>query len=347
MAGKKDRKVEERHRERTRARRVACGLCGKTENLTRTECCGQWICDDEHEYVLFSHAHNSCYRNHRRYTLCSHHATEGHEGRWQDCPVCRESFPTEMYVWYGTNEYNFAKLPNPPSHAPTTCSKCGRVINLATDEYSIQGGKHFCSRCQTLRPRDLPPDSQMDDDDEEGEYDSDALLATLNASQRKGYDAVVAATDAFCQQHLNEEYRDLCREMALELALEEIPLSRGRPEGWAAAIVYELGVVNLLADASQTPHMNPAEIAQGFGVSMSTIHNRARTVRAITHTAPFDPNWTLPSREGDNPLTWMMEVNGMIIDLRDMPRDLQERAFDQGLIPYIPADGPPHDDDPC
>jgi hypothetical protein len=36
-----------------------CGLCGKTQNLTRTDCCDQWICDDEHEYVLFSYARNS------------------------------------------------------------------------------------------------------------------------------------------------------------------------------------------------------------------------------------------------------------------------------------------------
>src|SRR5690348_6145951 len=87
-----------------------CGLCGKTRKLTRTECCGQWICDDEDQYVLFSYARNSCYRNHDRYTLCSHHFHEGHEGTWQDCPGCRADFPTEMYVYYGTNEYNFEKL---------------------------------------------------------------------------------------------------------------------------------------------------------------------------------------------------------------------------------------------
>jgi hypothetical protein len=32
------------------------GLCGKTKKLTKTECCGQWICDDEDKYVLFSYA---------------------------------------------------------------------------------------------------------------------------------------------------------------------------------------------------------------------------------------------------------------------------------------------------
>lgn len=55
-----------------------CGLCGKTKNLTKTECCGSWICDDEHEYVMFSSDRNSCSRNHRRYTLCGyHHTLEG------------------------------------------------------------------------------------------------------------------------------------------------------------------------------------------------------------------------------------------------------------------------------
>ena len=82
-----------------------CGLCGSTTKpLTRTPCCGNWICDDEEDYVLFSFAHNSCHRNHNRYTLCSSHHNEGHKGRWQDCPKCRKSFETEMYVWYGTND---------------------------------------------------------------------------------------------------------------------------------------------------------------------------------------------------------------------------------------------------
>jgi len=107
-----------------------CGLCGKTKNLTKTECCGTWICDDEHKYVMFSYARNSCIRNHRRYTLCGYHHTEGHPGDWTDCPKCRESFETEMYVWYGTNEYNFKKLPNPPAYEPTHCADCGRVIRL-------------------------------------------------------------------------------------------------------------------------------------------------------------------------------------------------------------------------
>lgn len=132
---------------RQRAAR-SCGLCAQsTKPLTRIECCGEWICDDESEYVLFSYAHNSCHRNHSRYTLCSSHYNEGHEGRWQDCQDCREGFETEMYVWYGTNEYNFVKLENPPTYEPTKCAKCKRVIRLAEDGYSMKSGKYYCYKC--------------------------------------------------------------------------------------------------------------------------------------------------------------------------------------------------------
>jgi hypothetical protein len=52
-----------------------------------------------------------------------------------------------MYVYYGTNEYNFVKLENPPTYEPTRCTKCGKVIRLAEDAYSIKGKGYYCARC--------------------------------------------------------------------------------------------------------------------------------------------------------------------------------------------------------
>jgi hypothetical protein len=127
-----------------------CGLCGKTRKLIRTECCGQWICDDENKYVIFSFARNSCSRNHSRYTLCAYHHTEQHPGAWKDCQICRRSFQTEIYVWYGTNEYNFEKLENPPSFEPTLCARCGRRINLGEDGYSVLADKYACEECTEI-----------------------------------------------------------------------------------------------------------------------------------------------------------------------------------------------------
>ena len=128
-----------------------CGLCGKTRKLTKTDCCGKWICDDEYKYVLFSYARNSCHRNHSRYTLCAYHHNEEHDGDWKDCEECRNSFKTEIYVWYATNEYNFEKLPNPPTFEPTKCSTCGKVIALGEDEYSTLGDDFWCEKCTNKR----------------------------------------------------------------------------------------------------------------------------------------------------------------------------------------------------
>ncbi|MBM4076885.1 MAG: hypothetical protein FJ267_14750, partial [Planctomycetes bacterium] len=41
----------------------------------------------------------------------------------------------------------------------------------------------------------------------------------------------------------------------------------------------------------------------------------------------FDPNWTLPSRLWDNPIVWMLQVNGFTMDVRHAPREVQEIAF--------------------
>lgn len=124
-----------------------CALCGKTKNLTKTECCGQWICDDADKYVPFSYARNSCFRNHTMFTICGLHHNEHHEGRWQDCPKCREAMPLEMFVYHATNEYNFEKLANPPVFEPTYCSDCGVIIRLSTDGYMVRGKEFICDAC--------------------------------------------------------------------------------------------------------------------------------------------------------------------------------------------------------
>ena len=34
----------------------------------------------------------------------------------------------------------------------------------------------------------------------------------------------------------------------------------------------------------------------------------------------------------------MIQVNGLIVDARHLPRDIQEETCGKGLIPYIPGD---------
>ena len=50
----------------------------------------------------------------------------------------------------------------------------------------------------------------------------------------------------------------------------------------------------------------------------------------------MDPRWYRPSKMEDNALSWMIMVNGFIVDVRSMPRDIHEAAYAKGLIPYLP-----------
>jgi hypothetical protein len=143
---RKSRSTRGRHLSIIPSRR-RCGLCGKRDRLTQTECCQQWICDDAHTYALFSYARNSCYHNHGRFTLCGFHYHERHRGEWKTCEPCRRAFATELYVYFGMNAYNFERLENPPAYEPTLCSVCQRRIRLGEDSYGTRAGRHICWSC--------------------------------------------------------------------------------------------------------------------------------------------------------------------------------------------------------
>ena len=151
------------------------------------------------------------------------------------------------------------------------------------------------------------------------------------------YDAIAALIDPFCRDHLNEEYRVICMRMLGVLARKRpTPLVNGKPNSWAAGIVRAVGWVNFLHDKSQTPHMKSSEIDKHFGISEATGQNRGKQIRDLLKTSGMDPEWTLPSRMDQNPLVWMIQVNGLLMDARYAPREVQEIAVQKGLIPYLP-----------
>jgi len=127
--------------------RQTCKLCDKSHKLVRTECCNQWLCNEEADHNLYDNGRPSCFKNHEKYTLCAYHHKNGHEGDWKTCQKCKEGFKTEMYVWHSTNKYNFEKLQNPPQFQPTHCSGCSCVIRLGEDCYVQNKDGYSCFRC--------------------------------------------------------------------------------------------------------------------------------------------------------------------------------------------------------
>jgi len=150
--------------------------------------------------------------------------------------------------------------------------------------------------------------------------------------------AITALIDTFCTQHLNEEYRQMIHHAVGALARKRpSPLLRGKENVWAAAAIHAVGRINFLDDSSQTPHCKPKVIYTFFGIGESTGQNKSKEIRDMLKMGPMSPEWTLPSRLADNPMVWLLQVNGFMVDIRGMPIEVQRLAFEKGLIPFVPA----------
>jgi hypothetical protein len=143
--------------------------------------------------------------------------------------------------------------------------------------------------------------------------------------------------DTVCREHLNDAYAELAQEMPAELCLREPSLlKRGRPESLACGIVYTLGKVNFLFDRSQTPHLSSGELCGLFGMSPATGSSKARLILDQLDSFQFDPRWCLPGMLETNPLAWIVEINGVPVDARWLPLEVQEELARLGVIPYAP-----------
>ncbi len=153
------------------------------------------------------------------------------------------------------------------------------------------------------------------------------------------YEAIIGITDELCQNHLNQEYAELCRRMAAALSRKRpSPLLQGSPKTWACAIVYAMGKVNFLFDKTQKPHMRADQLCSLMGASQSTASAKANTILNSMKIMLLDPRWCLPSKLDANPMAWLIEVNGLVVDARWVPREIQEEAHRRGLIPYMPEE---------
>jgi hypothetical protein len=166
----------------------------------------------------------------------------------------------------------------------------------------------------------------------------DPLVEQIPEKLRGRFADIVTATDRFCGEHLDAEFKRLCREMVAALCMEDCPVTSGKAAGWAAGVVYSIGWVNFLGDPAQPHHMTAEDMAKGVGVSEATLMNRAKVIRQGLDLSRMDPRWSTKGILDHNPLVWMVEINGLPYDIRQAPRHVQEEAVRRGIIPYLPGD---------
>lgn len=136
---------------RVRSESDCCGVCGKSDGpLTITECCGNLICDNEDEYVMFSYSRQFCARSHRRYTTCGAHSSEGHSGDWRNCEDCNKG-RGKSKSWYSTNGYNFTpgleKYYPKGQYITEACSTCNKRIATGFEGHGFSATGVVCMGC--------------------------------------------------------------------------------------------------------------------------------------------------------------------------------------------------------
>lgn len=83
--------------------------------------------------------------------------------------------------------------------------------------------------------------------------------------------------------------------------------------------------------------MSAKELAAPFGVASSTASSKAAMIKKMLKIDFFHAEWCLPFKVANNPMLWMVTIDGLPIDARKLPVQMQEICYEKGLIPYIPA----------
>jgi hypothetical protein len=151
---------------------------------------------------------------------------------------------------------------------------------------------------------------------------------------------VIALTDKVCADLLDEEYAGLARQVVAKLARKRpSPLQSGRAATWAGGVVWALGQVNFLFDRSTEPHVTHDDLAGAFGLSKSTLSQKAKQIRDLLKMSWATPEFLRAERIDDNPMIWFIGVDGMVWDVRELSVEIQVQAYVKGDHPVCPCAG--------
>jgi Domain of unknown function (DUF6398) len=98
------------------------------------------------------------------------------------------------------------------------------------------------------------------------------------------------------------------------------PLVGGRRATWAAGVVYALGQANFLFDPARARRVTADQLSDAFGVAKATMSGKARLVRDLLRIDFFSPEFQRADVAAENPMIWMLEVNGLVVEAPSMSR---------------------------
>jgi hypothetical protein len=136
---------------------------------------------------------------------------------------------------------------------------------------------------------------------------------------------LIEMTAGFCDEYLDEDYKQLCEKLIRKMSRKRnVPFLSGRIEIWAAAIVYAIGSINFLFDHSFEPYASADDICNYFGTSKSTTSQKAKIIRDMFKFGYWDREFSTSHMMQSSPFSNLVMVNGLIVDKRSLPPEIQE-----------------------
>jgi len=132
---------------------------------------------------------------------------------------------------------------------------------------------------------------------------------------RQRIDELIRMTDKFCNEHINAEYAELCRNMIEKLGRKRSvrPLATGRLNIWAAAVIYTIAINNFLFDKSFEPYIPSSVIHDYFDTRQSTISAKAAQIRQMLKMSThFDFEFSTEDVLDNNPLLKFYRLGALL-----------------------------------
>ena len=143
-------------------------------------------------------------------------------------------------------------------------------------------------------------------------------------TEKTKVEQIIGMIREFCNEKLNEEYGQLCVELAMTLDdLPGSPLCRGREEIWAAAIVYTVGRLNFLFDKSFEPYIRSSEIFDHFSTAGSTVSAKSGMIIDNLDLHILDNRFATRRQIDWNPLNSLVMVDDMLVPIEELPLEIQ------------------------
>ena len=116
------------------------------------------------------------------------------------------------------------------------------------------------------------------------------------------YENIANMIDAFCEEHLDEDYQYLCIHALQKLCRKkDSPMYKGRDNMWAAGIVYAIAqVTELVGNQRDLLRWHPkyeisaAMVAAAFGVSSGAMQGKAKEIREVLNITKHQEEWMTP-----------------------------------------------------